>query len=269
VLLGGKFGPAFDVYREVQWDKDAHRRSTLQDDYFDVVRVDHQPIDIDTIPDDCFELGLDWKESHLLKARRLQVHQKLILCNPNHGLAVIPSSSMVTIWAPNLYWNENLTTVLHEFRRILRQDGRVITIAPDVAQLNHMLYRFAGQIDPDWLRDLDRGRYQNVSKQARSFAQWEAVMADCGLQISSHSMFIPALVGQVYDVGFRPMFSVFMNMYEKLQEHSPADLLALKQHWIETTYHFLAPFCDLEWMQTANMENLWHIFELRPKPAGV
>ena len=77
-------------------------------------------------------------------------------------------------------------------------------------------------------------------------------------------MFIPTLVAQVYDIGLRPMFPVFMNIYETLRKHSHEDLLEIKEHWIETVYYFLAPLCETEWMDKMGMRKTWHIFELRP-----
>ena len=73
---------------------------------------------------------------------------------------------------------------------------------------------------------------------------------------------MPSLVGEIYDIGFRPMFPVLMNIYEKLKKSSTSDeFIELKEHWTETINHFLDPLCDTSWMY--KMEKLWHIFELK------
>jgi len=263
ILLGGEFDLSFDIFRDVQWDREAHKRSTLRDDYFDVVRQRTEEIFFLHRPNGCFEYGLDWKESHIQKASRLGIYRKIALCNPNQSLDGLDNSSFETIWAPNLYWVENLDSLLAELRRFLRPTGRLITIGPDQSQLQYVWFRYAGQADRQWLQDLDRGRYVNISRHARSLLEWEAVFRKAGLRVAKNSMFIPSLVGQVYDIGLRPMFPVFMNMYEKLSKLSREDLMDLKQHWIDTVYHFLAPLCDESWMDNMGMKRLWHIFELK------
>ena len=263
-LLGGEFGLQFDIYREVKWDKNAHKQSTLKDDYFDTFRNEDEGIDVLKRPEAFFDVGLDWKESHIRKSERLNIFKKLVLCDPGKPLHDIDGELFATIWAPNIYWMENLEGVLSEFRRVIRQDGKIVTIGPDLKQKEYMWFRYADKADQKWLQDIDRGRYTNVSKQARSVAGWEDVFQRAGFQITRHGMFIPSLVGQVYDIGLRPMFPVLMNMYEKLRSHSVDDLLDLKAHWIEVAYHFLSPLCEVEWMENLGMEKLWHIFELRP-----
>ena len=263
VLLGGRFGHGFDVYREVRWDRDAHRRSTLADDYFDVVADDPGEIDIHVRPTDYFEFGLDWKASHIDKARRLGVHRRLIQCDPASPFGQIESASIATVWAPNIYWLDDVSRVASELRRILVKTGRIVTIVPDRIQLNHMLYRFAEQSSQfAWLKDLDRGRFENVSRQARDLSEWVALFDRAGLTVASHDGFIPSLVGEVYDVGLRPMFPVFMNMYETLRTHAPESLLELKREWLETVYRLAVPLCDVDWMPPLQMERLWHVFEL-------
>ena len=46
ILLDGKFDDSFDVYNEVQWDKDSHKRSTLSNDYFDTYYSEASSVDV-------------------------------------------------------------------------------------------------------------------------------------------------------------------------------------------------------------------------------
>jgi hypothetical protein len=264
VLLGGEFEQSFDIFSEVKWDKSSHTRSTLKDDYFDTAGSLTKDKIIQKPHEGYFDLGLDWKESHIKKAKRLNVFRDHVLCNPNKSLDMIQDKTFQTIWAPNLYWIENLSGLTNELSRILRVNGRIVTIAPGTEQLNHSWYRFADKANKKWLQDLDRGRYENSQKTARTYEDWISFFNSCGLEVSKHRRFIPSIVGEIYDIGFRPMFPVFMNMYEKLKNSiSSSEFLELKQHWIDTISHFLEPLCDTSWM--AQMEHLWHIFELKKK----
>jgi hypothetical protein len=71
-------------------------------------------------------------------------------------------------------------------------------------------------------------------------------------------------VGEMYEVGFRPMFAVLMNMYEKIRAHSPEALLELKRNWIDQVEFFISPFVDDECLAGFGDERLWHIFALQP-----
>jgi SAM-dependent methyltransferase len=263
VLLGGEFGMEFDVYSEVAWQHDSMIWKP-GDDYYNISRSDRDSaMDITKAPDEKFEFGLSWKRAHLDKARRLSIHEQLIEHDPNLALTMFEDRSLATIWAPNLYWVQNLDGTLEEFRRVLSDDGRLVTVLPDSSALDYMLYNFADETNPEWIKDLDRGRHANISKQARSTAQWEEFFASKGLAILRHERFLPKVVFQFSDIGFRPMFPVFMHIYEALLQESREEWLNVKNHWIETAFHFLAPLCETEWMERMQMAKVWHIFELQ------
>jgi len=265
VLMGGEFGMRFDDYRQVSWSLDSHTRSTGGDDYFDSFSGgEDAPVDIVTRPEEGFDVGLSWKETHVRKADRLDVYERTVRLDLDEPLLPFESGSFATIWAPNLFWvaQDRLPGALEELRRILDRGGRIVTIFPDAIQGEHMLYRFAGRADAQWMADLDRGTHDNFVRHARSLEAWTAYLEGVGLTIGRRRAFLPSIVGQVYDIGLRPMFPVFMNIYETLLGYSEDDLLEVKEHWIETAYDFLAPLCDAEWMSALNTEMLWHALEL-------
>ena len=264
VLLGGEFEQSFDIFSEVKWDKSSHTRSTLKDDYFDTTGSLTKDKIIKKPHEGYFDLGLDWKKSHIKKAKRVNVFRDFILCDPNQPLDMISDAKFQTIWAPNLYWINNLLGLVQELYRILGDNGCIVTVVPGIEQLNHSWYRYADRADRKWLQDLDRGRYQNSKKTARTYDEWVSLFDSCNLKVLEHQRFLPALVGEIYDIGFRPMFPVFMNMYEKLKKSISLDqFLEIKQHWIDTVNHFLEPLCDTSWMM--KMDYLWHIIELKKK----
>jgi predicted SAM-dependent methyltransferase len=263
VMLGGEFGMGFDVYSEVAWRSDSMVWKP-GDDYYNTSEAGRDStIDIIKAPEEKFEFGLSWKQAHLEKARRLSIHEELIEHDPNLPLTMFEDRSLATIWAPNLYWVDNLAGTLKEFRRILSQDGRVVTVLPDSSALDYMLYNFADQTDAEWIKDLDRGRHANISRQARNIAQWQEFFAANGLTILRHETFLPKVVFQCSDIGFRPMFPVFMHIYEALLKASREEWLSVKSQWIENLVHFLAPLCETEWMDRMQMPKVWHIFELQ------
>lgn len=265
LLLGGEFESSFDVYKEVRWQKTSHVWHSLEEDYFNTFDAkSHLPPEVKTRPRATFDVGLSWRTAHIVKAARLGIYKDVVEHDPKLPMTMFADAQFETIWAPNLYWVAGLEPLLRELRRTLSPTGRIVTIFPDTAQLAHLFYRFAEQTNPDWLKDLDRGRYGNAAQQARTLPEWTALFARTGLNIRRREMFLPTLVAKVYDIGFRPMFPVFMNIYDTLKMRCPEEMPAIKEHWMDTAFHFMAPMCDMEWMERMGMEKLWHVFELEP-----
>lgn len=262
LILGGEFGLEFDPYSEVTWHGESHVWHSLKDDYFNTYNPQYdRPLDIKAKPVDHFEVGLSWKTAHVVKSSRLGIFDRVVEQDPNQRLQ-FEDASFATIWAPNLYWVEGLPALLKELARVLKPGGRMVTIFPDTSQMKYLFYQYADRTNADWLKDLDRGRAGNAARQARDFSEWERLFHDSGLQISRHSRFLPSLVAQVYDIGLRPMFPVFMDVYETLRSKCPSDWLRIKENWIKTAYHFLSPLCETDWMERMEMEKVWHTFEV-------
>ena len=265
VMLGGGFDQGFDVYREVAWSEDSMHWQSLRDDYYNTSRqAAVEPPHILRRPAEGFEVGLSWKRAHLDKAARLGLHRRLVEHDPNQPLTMFEPETFATVWAPNLYWVDRIDVALRALRRVVRADGRFVTVLPDRSALDFLLYRFVDRADPQWIKDLDRGRYSNVSRQARTLEEWRQVLASAGWEIEEHVGFLPRLVLQVNDVGCRPMFPVLMHIYETLRQRCPEDWLQIKAHWIKTMLHFMEPLCETEWMERLQMEQVWHLFALRP-----
>ncbi len=262
VMLGGEFGLGFDVYRDVEWSERSHRWGSLADDYYDKPPATAD-VDITSRPAERFDAGLAWKRSHVEKAARLGIHDKLVEHDPNEPLAMFEDDAFALVWGPNLYWIDRFEQMLGELRRIVRPDGRIVTVLPDRSALDHMLHRFADSTDREWIANLDRGRHANISRQARTDDEWREFFSGAGLSVSRHEAFLPQIVFQVSDIGLRPLFPVLMNVYETLRAKSEDDLLRIKQHWLEVTEEFLAPLCDNEWMDAVRMPRVWNIYELR------
>jgi SAM-dependent methyltransferase len=261
VLLGGAYGPEFDVYSEVSWSPQSHHWHSLADDYYNVSGRGGS-IDVVTPPLERIDVGLTEKKAHLDKAARLNLYDHLVEHDPNRPLTMFADGSFATIWAPNLYWVDKLDVALNELRRVLAPDGRLVTVLPDISVLTPMLYSVAQKIDPGWARDIDRGRYSNFARQARTLDGWQSAFAAAGLRIARHERLIPRIVLQAHDVGFRPMFPVFMRIYDALRECHREEWRRVKQHWIDTVYYFLAPLCDTAWMDEMRMERVYHAFQL-------
>jgi len=266
VMFGGEFDFSHDDYFGVNWDQESHIRSNRTDDYYDTVEETYVP-KIKTLPKNRITVGVSWRDAHIEKARNLGVFRQTEKVELNSPLTQFDDNSFCTIWSPNLFWSscEALEMLIQEHKRILKTNGRIVTILPDQGQKNHVLEQFAPQIPKryqDWLESLDRGRISNLTRHAYSLEDWAQVFEKCGLSITKHRRFLPSLVGEIYEIGFRPMFPVFMNIREALQNAPSADFLDIKKQWIDTCFHFLSPMCDSNWAEALGSKPLWHAFEL-------
>ncbi len=263
VMLGGEFGIDFDMYQEVAWSREQRPWQSLGDDYFNKVgaKLD-APVALAQRPTDGFTVGVSWKKSHLEKAGRLGTYQRLVELDPNQPLTGLGDAEFQTVWAPNLYWIDNLRELLGELRRITAPGGRIVTVLPDRCALDGMLVRQLAGADEQWLKNLDRGRSQNIARQARSLDEWRTLFDECRLRVTRHETFLPQHVFSVNDVGLRPLFPVLMNIYERLRARSVEDWRAVKTHWVELTFEYLRPLCEVDWMRERGAVNVWHAFEL-------
>jgi len=262
VILGGDVPFKFDVFSETSWDRTSHTRSSLRDDYYD--KVSQETADTWCIgpPPRQFTYGVDWKESHIQKAARLQAHGDLVLWTPGTPLSTFDDASISGIWAPNIYWMDDLGLVLSEFKRVLKSGGQIVTIGPDAALVDHMLYRHGARFDGNWIADLDRGRHVNAQRNGRTFDEWKFLFEKSRLGVVRHEGFLPSEVNDLYEVGFRPMFAPLLQMREGLQVAGDGALHSVKKIWIERIVMLLGPFLDNETLYNFKGPLLWHIFEL-------
>jgi len=267
VMLGGEFKISYDDYMNVDWERNSHKNhDSLSTDYFDSHVSNYKSENIILKkPLYQFDYGLSWKESHIKKAEQLSIYKNLLCANLGDNLNFFKDNTFSTILAPNLFWleKEKLDPCLIELKRILKNTGQIITIFPDIKQLDYLLHRFDHCYNKESINDLDRGIHVNLSRHAKDLKKWKTHFSKLNLSIARHETFIPSIVNDIYQIGFRPMFPVFMNIYEKIKHHSIDDWIDFKQHWIDVVFHFMSPLCDSTWMKKEKMPDLWHIFELK------
>ena len=261
VMLGGAFDPAFDVYSELDASVAEQRSYKPGDDYFDRRREDAASDIRGRAPRDRFGVGLTWKDRHAEAARELGIHGEVVVDEREAGLSRFDDGEFELVWGPNLYWLDKLEETLAEIRRVLRPDGRLVTVLPDGIAPELMLGRLAGRFDRGWIESLDRGRHANVSRQARRIEEWHELFERVGLAVADHEPYLPSVVLRVHDIGLRPLFPVLIEVYQCLPRE---DLLAVKGHWNELAMELLAPLCRREYPPELGVVDVWHLFELTP-----
>ena len=264
ILLGGVPPFSFDVFDSASVDPTMHHRTTLNDDYYDVPLT--SSFGSFPVVDYPFDIGVDWKQSHIDRARQFAAHRDFLLIPQDGSMQGIPADSIMGIWAPNLYWMRNVERVLSEFRRVVRAKGRIVTIVPDQALLGTLVKRHDSQLSGEWLSGLDRGRYENASRSAQSFDAWLQVFEKSNLSVVRSSTFLPATISHIYEIGFRPMFGPLLAMRKSLMLASPEGFLEVKREWVSRVSELLGLLWSREAEIASDNAHLWHIFELAPGP---
>jgi len=263
LLMNGTTPEKFDIFDEVRIAKSDSCSGLVGNDYYDRIKVGTR-WEVTRVRRK-FDLGLVWKKSHMTKAGRFGAHKNLFLWKPGSPLRDIPSSSLGGVWAPNLYWMQDLSQILREFARVVRPQGRVVTIGPDASLSENMLARLCKGYDARWLQRLDRGRSENAKK-GKTLEGWNRLFRRSGLQILRHERFLPPAVNLAYEIGLRPMFEALVEMRNLALREFPGKYLSFKRDWIRRLLHLSAPLLR-DSSGASKGGQLWHIFELTPLPA--
>lgn len=258
VLLGGEALLTYDDYVDIS-DRPAEASS---EDYFsEAMRIDADFIKHPA--GDSITYGVSWREAHLLRAARLGMYKELIECALDAPIP-LEDDCVNTIWAPNLFQNapQNIEPVLFELKRLLRPGGTIVTILPDSTQTKFNFWSHLSALPEEVVRQMDRGIAESLTKNAMSDEQWRSIFTRSNLKVSGHVPFLPRIVSEVYQIGFRPMFPALMEAYSLLRKGAFDDLIRIKRQWIDTEYDFLEPLCDVGPEFGDRAVPLWHAYRL-------
>ena len=263
ILLGGKIPFEFDAFYGMDGKSSIQTKTTLGDDYYDHFNLGDLSFN-GTKLSKIFTDGIDWKKSHIKRARLLCAHQNLFLWDKVSSIP-IDNLQMDLIWAPNIYWIDDLKGLLKEFNRITKSGGSLITIVPDVKLLSHLIMRHRDGFDNYWLSMFDRGRFENANKSARSKYEWTTFFENEGYSVHSCEGFISPNLISAYEIGFRPMFSPLLNMRALLAKAGSDRLLEVKKIWIDTLICILGPLVECDYFMPEPDDSLWHMYKLVKK----
>jgi hypothetical protein len=261
-MFGGEFGIDFDDYADLV-DSAGQVITNKSTDVFANFRTDILP-DVARRPFAGFDVGVSWSLSHLAKAKRLDIYDRLD-CVEIGSPMNYPDQSFRTIWSPNLNFNslDDVGRILAEHRRLLAGDGRIVTMLPGIEQGHSNIWNGKEFLNKDWLKLVDPGVSNNLVRNAHSEAEWQRIFQSEGLRVSRHSRFLPGIVGTCYQLGLRAMLPPLLEMYAALLRISRDDWREVKRHWIDTVYDLTAPLCDVEWQHKLGYADLWHVYELK------
>jgi len=257
IRSGGKFDQKFDAFRAMSGlDKFFDNV-----DVFDAFNEQTSPVVV-KLPEYQIDCGFDHKENLLQKAGQLGLYASLKQGDANQPLP-FANESFNSIFSNIVYWLDDPQSVLMEIGRILRPGGKVCLMLPNETLPEFSFYNqlFVKTGDPKWafLEKLDRGRFSDNIRQARSQSAWEAMFKSAGLRVAEHKSHLSKTAIQIWDIGLRPLFPVLRRMADAIPED---DFVNIKSEWISTMRQFLEPLIDIDDSLTQGKEPAFHCYIL-------
>lgn len=254
---GGRFDPKFDAFRSISGLDKFFENVDVFDSY-----SEHVSPEVLKQPEYQIDCGFDHKENLLKKAGQLGLYGTLKQGDANQPLP-FQNDSFNSIFSNIVYWLDDPQAVILEISRILRTGGRACLMLPNETLPEFSFYNqlFVKTGDPKWafLEKLDRGRFSDNIRQARSKEAWEAMFKAAGLRVVEHNSHLSKTVIQIWDIGLRPLFPVLRRMAEAIPEK---DFIDIKQEWISTMHQFLDPLIDMDGSLTQGKEPAFHCYIL-------
>lgn len=257
IRAGGGFHPSFDAFLSLS----GLDRFFENVDVFDAYNEKMHP-SLTHAPEYQIDWAFDHKENLLKKARLLGLYQNTQVGDANKPLP-FSDGSFNSLFSNIVYWLDDPEAVIVEIARVLRPGGQACLMLPNRTLPEFSFYNqlYVKTGNPDWmfLEKLDRGRFGDNIRQARSGEAWEAMFASAGLRVNRHSAHLSKTVIQIWDVGLRPLFPVLYKMAEALTAERR---LEIKKEWISTLRHFLEPLARMDEGLGQDEEPAFHCYVL-------
>jgi len=260
IRAGGKFDSSFDDYQSIGNLDMFFENHDIHDTFID----GYNPL-VTEKPNYIFSTALDHKDNLLLKAKELGLYENFLTHDANEILP-FNENTYDTIFSNIIYWLDNPQKSIDEIARVLKPGGRVALMLPNKTMPEFSFYNQlhikTNNKDYEFLKYLDRGRYSSNIKIAKSYEEWEEVIANSGLKIHEHKTHLSKTVMQIWDIGLRPLFPVLIKLVNSVEDKNK--LLEIKQEWIEIFMKFLEPLFELEMQNKLdqNEEKAFHYFVL-------
>lgn len=257
IRAGGTFDEDFDVFQSIERLDEYFEKADVYDAHTSAYRAA-----VRGAPAYRFAVGLDHKQNLLKRAGATALYERLVHHDANRELPFAPASFQ-SVFSNIVYWLDDPAHCLREIRRVLAPGGTAAVLLPNrdlrVFSFYQSHFLETGDARFKFLELLDRGRFSDNIKHARSLGDWQSMIEAAGLRVEGHVGYLCRLVVQIWDVGLRPIFPPLVSMANSL---APAKRNEIKLEWVRTLRSFAAPLLDLDRGLCAR-EFGFHCFVLR------
>jgi SAM-dependent methyltransferase len=196
IMHGGAFPLWFDRYLITDLSKE---------DIYDTHRSGVLPAtrSLET-PD--IKLAIDAKPSHVIKIKEIGfASQSVVSC---YERLPLPDNAVENIFYYTPHGLRDHEQAIREANRILKPGGRILILLYDEhfksSFLCHRMSQFFGGCIGAYFANLDNGRYDEITKLAKSRIEWNAFFPGHGFQVEKMVTGLSTFAWKVYDVQTRP-----------------------------------------------------------------
>lgn len=200
------------------------------------------------------DVGLDWKQDLLNKARKLNLYERLIQHDANLPLP-LEDKYFKTIFSNSLYWMKNIDSILKELHRVLKDDGNIVLI---LANPNINKYNIYNMFKTKWSLCLDRGRHKHYQLLLKK-EQWEKKFKKAGFNVNTIRPYMYLNMIMVHEIGLRPISPVLIKMANSL---NPEKRKEIKKEWINYMVYLTLPLFEKGWLTKKAGDNCYYAVEL-------
>lgn len=258
IRAGGEFDRSFDAFRSVSQLDQFFKNVDIFDSY-----NENLSSAVTKPPKYQIDVGFDHKINLLKKAGQLGLYGALKQGDANMPLPFL-DASFNSIFSNIVYWLDSPQFVISEISRILKPGGIACLMLPNITfpqfSFYNQLYVKDGDTRWKFLEMLDRGRFADNIRQAKSLSEWQAMFDQSGLKIERHHTHLSKLTIQAWDIGLRPLFPVLLEMSNEVP---PEKFISIKNKWMQTMMAFLEPLVEIDREIPGNEPPAFHCFELR------
>jgi len=260
IYNGGCLNKNFDIYKNVTKLNKFYKNFDIYNhyNYLNSTKISHKTKKNFNI------VGLDHKENLLKKAKDLNFFDNLIKADGNKKLPFV-DSQFDTIFSNIVYWLNDIGGVLLELNRILKKNGNIILMLPDIKFLDSSFYynyQIKNKIkNYEFLSLIDRERISNNVKQVKSLGEWKSLFSAAGLSVVKYKMCLSSLTLKIWDIGLRPIFPVLVKSFNKMNNKNKIEF---KKDLISAAKKYIYPLLELE-NDAPNLQKGFYCFVLSKK----
>lgn len=260
IRAGGEFTAAYDAFVDVK----------RVDNFFDGEDIYADCLDnwdqnfIKKYPESKIDVGYDWKQGLLDKAKRLGLYKELVQGDANEVLK-LSDESLDSVFSNAIYWMKNIEGLLNELHRVLKTGGKLVVSVPDQGFVDSSLYgKFINQnkLVPDYVTKLDRGRFHDNFQTVRSDDDWQSLFKRANLKVVDHKKYLSTQTIETWDIGLRPFSPYLIRMQHKLD---PKDLLDIKTDWVNDITPIALEYFKSESLREAETGTGFNLYQLEKR----
>lgn len=206
---------------------------SAKNDHFDYFDEDDYKINPQIFPQVFFHTGIDWKNSMLQKAKKLNSYSALLKHDNNRDFE-FEDNKFNYIYSNSIYWVDNIKNHANELVRICDVDGQILLHIKTKNMMRYRVAAYAPELGEHFANVIDAGRLKSylglldLSEYTDIFDNIPNVTIEDIVPIYNGS------ISKIWDIGLRPIFKPLFSMTQMV----PADELSgIKIEWTETLFN--------------------------------